>query len=116
MTHLCYPLHVIIPFCFFTPFLNELYADGAVTDDAGMNDADSSVNRLGATAASSGLTLVLPSLKALKELNAKNKSSSPSPSLGGELTTTTPAKKNARPVKLKPLREVLTSLITKIKK
>ena len=71
-----------------------------------MNDEDSSVNRLGTT--SSGLTLVLPSLKALKELNAKKKSS---PSL-----ESTPVKKYARPIKLKPLKEVLTSLITKIKK
>ena len=74
-----------------------------------MNDADSSaVNRLGTTSTSSGLTLVLPSLKALKELNAKKKSS--------PLLEPTPVKKNARPVKLKPLKEVLTSLITKIKK
>ena len=74
-----------------------------------MNDADSSVNRIGTT--SSGLTLVLPSLKALKELNAKKKSS---PLL--EQPTSTSVKKNARPIKLKPLKEVLTSLITKIKK
>ncbi len=73
-----------------------------------MSDVDSSANRLGTS--SSGLTLVLPSLKALKELNAKKKSS---PLLG---ESTTPVKKNARPVKLKPLKEVLTSLITKIKK
>ncbi len=71
-----------------------------------MNDADFSVNRLGTT--SSGLTLVLPSLKALKELNAKKKSS--------PLLESTPVKKNTRPIKLKPLKEVLTSLITKIKK
>jgi hypothetical protein len=71
-----------------------------------MNDADSSVNRLSTT--SSGLTLVLPSLKALKELNAKKKSS--------PLLEPTPVKKNTRPVKLKPLKEVLTPLITKIKK
>jgi bromodomain-containing protein 7 len=71
-----------------------------------MNDADSALNRLAPS--SSGLTLVLPSLKALKELNAKKKSS--------PLLEPTPVKKNTRPVKLKPLKEVLTSLITKIKK
>lgn len=106
-------------YCFF--FETNCYTDGVVTDDAVMNDAESSssVNRPGTTTTttSSGLTLVLPSLKALKELNAKKKSSSPSPILGAEPSTpTTSAKKNARPIKLKPLKEVLTSLITKIKK
>ncbi|KAI9440279.1 hypothetical protein F5148DRAFT_1258736 [Russula earlei] len=72
-----------------------------------MSDADPSVNRIGPS--SSGLTLVLPSLKALKELNAKNKNSSP-------LLEPTAVKKNPRPIKLKPLKEVLRSLITKIKK
>jgi hypothetical protein len=71
-----------------------------------MNDADFALNRL--PPSSSGLTLVLPSLKAIKELNAKKKSS--------PLLEPTPVKKNTRPVKLKPLKEVLTSLITKIKK
>jgi len=89
----------------FLHFFETKCTDGAVTD-AGMNDADSSVNRLATT--SSGLTLVLPSLKALKELNAKKKSS--------PLLESTPVKKNTRPIKLKPLKEVLTSLITKIKK
>jgi bromodomain-containing protein 7/9 len=73
-----------------------------------MSDVDSSTNRVGPS--SSGLTLVLPSLKALKELNAKKKNS---PLLAGELT---PVKKASRPIKLKPLKEVLTSLIYKIKK
>jgi bromodomain-containing protein 7/9 len=54
------------------------------------------------------LTLVLPSLKALKELNAKKRNS--------PLPEPTPVKKATRPIKLKPLKEVLTSLITKIKK
>lgn len=102
MTHLCL-LHVILTFYFYA-FRTDC-TDGEATD-AGMNDEDSLVNRLGTT--SSGLTLVLPSLKALKELNAKKKSS--------PLLEPTPVKKNARPVKLKPLKEVLTSLITKIKK
>ncbi len=71
-----------------------------------MSDIDASVNRVGPS--SSGLTLVLPSLKALKELNAKKRNS--------PLLEQTPIKKVPRPVKLKPLKEVLTSLISKIKK
>jgi bromodomain-containing protein 7 len=69
-----------------------------------MDDAD--LNRAGQS--SSGLTLVLPSLKALKELKAKKRYS--------PLLEPTPVKKVPRPIKLKPLKEVLTSLITKIKK
>lgn len=71
-----------------------------------MSDVDALANRAGPS--SSGLTLVLPSLKALKELNAKKKNS--------PLLETTPVKKALRPAKLKPLKEVLTSLISKIKK
>ena len=71
-----------------------------------MTDTDPSGNRLGPS--SSGLTLVLPSLKALKELNAKKRNNS--------LIEPTPVKKVPRPIKLKPLKEVLTSLIVKIKK
>jgi bromodomain-containing protein 7/9 len=71
-----------------------------------MSDVDALANRAGPS--SSGLTLVLPSLKALKELNAKKKNS--------PLLETTPVKKAPRPVKLKPLKEVLMSLISKIKK
>ncbi|KAI9449584.1 hypothetical protein BJY52DRAFT_1359855 [Lactarius psammicola] len=71
-----------------------------------MSDIDASVNRIGPS--SSGLTLVLPSLKALKELNAKKRNS--------PILETTPVKKVSRPIKLKPLKEVLTSLISKIKK
>jgi bromodomain-containing protein 7 len=71
-----------------------------------MSDADPSVNRVGPS--SSGLTLVLPSLKALKELNAKKRIS--------PLLESTAVQKAPRPIKLKPLKEVLTSLISKIKK
>jgi bromodomain-containing protein 7/9 len=70
-----------------------------------MSDVDPLANRVGSS--SSGLTLVLPSLKALKELNAKKRNS---PVLESTV------KRNSRPIKLKPLKEVLTSLITKIKK
>ena len=57
---------------------------------------------------STGLTLLIPSLKNLKKFNP------PTPnvvdaSIQGE-------KKIARPVKLKPLKEVLTKLIAQIKK
>jgi bromodomain-containing protein 7 len=71
-----------------------------------MGDADPSVNHVGPS--SSGLTLVLPSLKALKELKAKKRNS--------PLLEPTSVKKVPRPIKLKPLKEVLTSLISKIKK
>ena len=63
----------------------------------------------------SGLTLILLSLKALKELNTKKKPS-PSPSLLSKPPTPRGAKKNHHPIKLKPLKEVLMLLITKIKK
>ena len=56
---------------------------------------------------SKGLTLVLPSLSALKAQKAKKKI---------KLTYDEPVKKQPRPVKLKPLKEVLTKLITQIKK
>ena len=71
-----------------------------------MSDVDPLANRVGAS--SSGLTLVLPSLKALKELNAKKRNS--------PVLEPTTVKRASRPIKLKPLKEVLTSLITKIKK
>ncbi|KIK24663.1 hypothetical protein PISMIDRAFT_98140 [Pisolithus microcarpus 441] len=60
----------------------------------------------------SRITLVLPSLKALKAAKAEKKSQlkSSTPSRDGEV------KKALRPVKLKPLREVLGKLIAQIKK
>ncbi len=67
----------------------------------------------------SGLTLVIPSLKSLKALQsttkqpkqlAENLSSSIYPDVD------TQEKKAARPVKLKPLKEILTKLIVQIKK
>lgn len=69
----------------------------------------------------SGLTLVIPSLKSLKasqstikqpKQSAENlsRSSSIFPDVDGQ------EKKASRPVKLKPLKEVLTKLITQIKK
>lgn len=65
----------------------------------------------------SGLTLVLPSLKNLKAANIAKKSKpngsvSQSPAFGVDA----PEKKAPRPVKLKPLKEVLTKLIQQIKK
>lgn len=57
--------------------------------------------------ASSGLRLVLPSLSALKAQKTKKKI---------KLTYGEPVKKQPRPVKLKPLKEVLTRLIVQIKK
>ncbi|KAI6131727.1 hypothetical protein EV401DRAFT_1850228 [Pisolithus croceorrhizus] len=60
----------------------------------------------------SRITLVLPSLKALKAAKAEKKSKLKSfaPSQDGEV------KKALRPIKLKPLREVLSKLIAQIKK
>ncbi|KAI0263548.1 hypothetical protein BC834DRAFT_971243 [Gloeopeniophorella convolvens] len=71
-----------------------------------MESLDASSSRAGPS--SSGLTLVLPSLKAIKELNAKKRNS--------PLLEPVGVKKIPRPIKLKPLKEVLTPLITKIKK
>ncbi|KAG9312461.1 hypothetical protein JVU11DRAFT_6845 [Chiua virens] len=56
----------------------------------------------------SGITIVLPSLRALKAANAGKKSKS-KPDLDQR-------PKIPRPVKLKPLKEVLTKMITQIKK
>ena len=60
---------------------------------------------------STGLTFVLPPLSALKAQKPKKKI---------KLTYGEPAqepvKKQPRPIKLKPLKEVLTKLITQIKK
>ncbi|KAI0668133.1 hypothetical protein C8Q78DRAFT_980782 [Trametes maxima] len=56
---------------------------------------------------SSGLTLVLPPLSAVKAQKAKKKI---------RLTYEEPVKKAPRPIKLKPLKEVLTKLIAQIKK
>ena len=68
------------------------------------NHAESSQH---AAKSSSGLTFVLPPLSALKAQKPKKKI---------KLTYEEPVKKQPRPVKLKPLREVLTKLITQIKK
>ena len=59
----------------------------------------------------SGITLVLPSLRALKAANAGKKSKSKQPSAEREQRPKIP-----RPIKLKPLKEVLTKLLTQIKK
>ena len=76
-----------------------------------MNDNDSpsnhSLSQPGPS--SSGLRLLIPPLKALKELNSKKGRNSP-------LLEDAGVKKIPRPIKLKPLKEVLTTLITKIKK
>ena len=59
----------------------------------------------------SGITLVLPSLRALKAANAGKKSKPKQ--VTAELDQ---RPKIPRPIKLKPLKEVLTKLITQIKK
>ncbi|KAF8129883.1 hypothetical protein EV363DRAFT_1584466 [Boletus edulis] len=59
----------------------------------------------------SGITLVLPSLRALKAANAGKKSKPKQASAELEQRLRIP-----RPIKLKPLKEVLTKLITQIKK
>ncbi|KAI3618617.1 bromodomain containing 7 [Moniliophthora roreri] len=59
----------------------------------------------------SGITLVLPSLKSLKAANAAKKGKSKSSPYPQGLPQKAP-----RPVKLKPLKEVLTRLIAQIKK
>ena len=59
----------------------------------------------------SGITLVLPSLRALQAANAGKKSKSKPTTADLDQRP-----KISRPVKLKPLKEVLTKLITQIKK
>ena len=56
---------------------------------------------------STGLTFVLPPLSALKAQKTKKKI---------KLTYEEPVKKQPRPIKLKPLKEVLSKLIVQIKK
>ena len=56
---------------------------------------------------STGLTFVLPPLSALKAQKPKKKI---------KLTYEEPVKKQPRPIKLKPLKEVLSKLIVQIKK
>ena len=70
--------------------------------------------------AASGLTLVIPSLKSLKAAQSASKAKSRS----GSLSHSAPVyhdveaqeRKIPRPIKLKPLKEVLTKLISQLKK
>lgn len=62
---------------------------------------------------STGITLVLPSLRALKAANAGKNGKSKSKQPTADLDT---RPKLPRPIKLKPLKAVLTKLITQIKK
>ncbi len=65
----------------------------------------------------SGLTLVLPSLKNLKAANiAKKSKPNSSVSQSPAFDVDAAEKKAPRPVKLKPLKEVLSKLILQIKK
>jgi len=71
--------------------------------------------------AGSGLTLVIPSLKSLKASQITTKKAKPLPSSSSQPTTVyqdvdTQEKKLPRPVKLKPLKEVLSKLIAQIKR
>jgi len=71
--------------------------------------------------AGSGLTLVIPSLKSLKASQITTKKAKPLPSSSSQPTTVcqdvdTQEKKPLRPVKLKPLKEVLSKLIAQIKR
>jgi len=70
---------------------------------------------------SSGLTLVIPSLRSLKALQSTTKQPKqlePAENLSSSIYPDVDAqeRKAARPVKLKPLKEVLTKLIVQIKK
>lgn len=55
---------------------------------------------------SSGITLILPSLKMIKQLKSKK----------GKTLEDAGVKKAPRPIKLKPLKDVLSMLINKVKK
>ncbi|KAF9467493.1 hypothetical protein BDZ94DRAFT_1155732 [Collybia nuda] len=65
---------------------------------------------------SSGLKLVLPALKNLKPIKAGKKLKRNASAVQGEYGVQEEEKKAPRPVKLKPLKEVLTKLIAQIKK
>jgi len=67
---------------------------------------------------SSGLTLVLPSLKSLKASQAalKAKNYTPTRSLSIQRDVEIQERRQPRPQKLKPLKEVLVKLIAQIKK
>lgn len=73
-----------------------------------------------ANPAASGLTLVIPSLKSLKASQsaskAKSRSGSQSISASVYQDVELQERKIPRPIKLKPLKEVLTKLITQLKK
>lgn len=57
-----------------------------------------------------GLTLILPPLNAVRALKSKKKSAK------AVFHDLIPVKKTPRPIKLKPLKEVLSKLIAQIKK
>ncbi|KIK96978.1 hypothetical protein PAXRUDRAFT_825417 [Paxillus rubicundulus Ve08.2h10] len=87
--------------------------------DAGDNQASTSQirseNRQINGHGHSGITLVLPSLKAIKAANVGKKSKLKNSGFQHE-TASEPKPKIPRPIKLKPLKEVLTKLVTQIKK
>ncbi|KAF9448690.1 hypothetical protein P691DRAFT_729247 [Macrolepiota fuliginosa MF-IS2] len=88
--------------------------DGSLPSPSSSYNQESSPRQ---TTTRSGLTLVLPSLKNLKAAKAVKKSKttisiSPSPAFDVDVAE----KKASRPVKLKPLKEVLSKLIQQIKK
>jgi bromodomain-containing protein 7/9 len=71
--------------------------------------------------AGSGLTLVIPSLKSLKASQITTKKAKPFPSSVSQSSSIyqdvdAQEKKLPRPVKLKPLKEVLSKLIAQIKR
>ena len=88
--------------------------DGFLLSSSSSHSQETSLN---STTTRSGLTLVLPSLKNLKATKAAKKSKAPASVLTSSAFDGEVAERKApRPVKLKPLKEVLTKLIQQIKK
>ncbi|KAL0578297.1 hypothetical protein V5O48_003708 [Marasmius crinis-equi] len=86
----------------------------AVSVDDIDSQSDSPVEPPATKPSGSGITLVLPSLKSLKAANASKKGKKKAGASG--YNTPVREKRAPRPLKLKPLKEVLTKLIAQIKK
>lgn len=86
--------------------------DSFAADEDGASTSQSAGETRQNSHVPSGITLVLPSLKAIKaaKMGKKSKLKNLSSMQDAEV------KKAARPMKLKPLKEVLTKLIVQLKK
>ncbi|KAJ8077212.1 hypothetical protein PM082_001640 [Marasmius tenuissimus] len=88
-------------------------SDTVFVDDID-SQPESPIEQPGTKPSGSGITLVLPSLKSIKAANASKKSKGKASASG--YNTPVKEKRAPRPLKLKPLKEVITKLIAQIKK